>query len=209
MFDVDGTLVKSFQFDEACYVAAVKEVLGHQIDENWENYKYVTDSGLLLEHLQRHNIEENYLEIHNSVKESFMSNIKEHLLSHEIEEIPGASNFIEYLLTNSSNSISIATGGWLETAKLKLYSAGIDVSSIPIASSNDHYSRTEIMKRALRKANQVSSNPVIYFGDAIWDKAACSELGYEFVLVGNKIQNELSINDFMDIGYVESLLTPQ
>jgi len=79
-----------------------------------------------------------------------------------------------------SVSLSIATGGWEETALLKLQSAGIDVSGIPIASSNDHYARIEIMKMARVKASACESFPVTYFGDAAWDQKACRELGYNF-----------------------------
>ncbi len=32
MFDIDGTLVKSDDFDEDCFIAAVSDVLGHDID---------------------------------------------------------------------------------------------------------------------------------------------------------------------------------
>ena len=45
-------------------------------------------------------------------------------------------------------AISFATGGWYESAILKLESAGIKISNIPIASANDHHSRIEIMKIA-------------------------------------------------------------
>ena len=89
---------------------------------------------------------------------------------------------------------------------LKLQSAGIDVYGIPIASSNDHYSRTEIMKLAKDKANISSNHSITYFGDAAWDQMACNELGYNFVLVGNRIKHARSVRNLKNINQVLSLI---
>ena len=48
IFDIDGTLVESFQFDGIIYASAVKDVLGEvYINDNWNQYKNITDSGIL------------------------------------------------------------------------------------------------------------------------------------------------------------------
>ena len=47
MFDVDGTLVHSTDFDERCFIEAVYAVTGRQINRDWVSYPHVTDSGLL------------------------------------------------------------------------------------------------------------------------------------------------------------------
>ncbi|MCU7811248.1 MAG: HAD family hydrolase [Candidatus Thiodiazotropha sp. (ex Notomyrtea botanica)] len=206
MFDVDGTLVQSYAIDEACYVKSVSEVLGHSIDTNWSKYRYVTDSGILKEHLERNDIFENHDEIFREVKSVFIEKIKHHLLSNPASEIAGASAFISQLKELNSVSLSIATGGWLETAKLKLESASIDVSDIPIASSDDHHSRIEIMKAAKNKANVKGDFLLTYFGDASWDQKACSELGYNFILVGNRIKNGKAVNDLTNINQILSLI---
>lgn len=206
MFDVDGTLVKSYEFDEECFIAAVSEVLGHDIDSNWNGYEHVSDSGILTEHLERQGIISDHENIHRAVKKSFISKVQSHLSQNPASEIPGASELISQLKELDSVSISIATGDWQETAMLKLKSAGIDFSGIPIASSNDHYSRTEIMKVAREKANICSNHSITYFGDAAWDQRASSELGYNFVLVGNRIKHNKSVNDLKNINQVLSLI---
>lgn len=206
MFDVDGTLVKSYEFDEKCFVAAVLEVLGHDIDSNWARYEHVTDAGILNEHLEKQGITSGHEEIHNAIKRSFIVKIQEYLSKNPATEVSGASALIKQLKEHQSVCISIATGGWQETAMLKLKSAGIDISGIPIASSNDHYSRTEIMKIARVKANVYSEHPITYFGDAAWDQKASSELGYNFVLVGNRIEHKCSVNDLKDINQILSLI---
>jgi len=204
MFDIDGTLVKSDDFDEECFIAAVSDVLGHDIDPDWNSYKHVSDTGILNEHLERQGITSGQEEIHNSVKKSFIEKVKEYLSKTPAREVPGASKLIEHFKEQDSVSISIATGGWLETAILKLQSAGIDVSGIPIASSDDHYSRTEIMKVAREKANIPSNHSITYFGDAEWDQKASYELGYNFVLVGNRIKHKYSVNDLKNINQILS-----
>lgn len=206
MFDVDGTLVQSYKFDEECYIQSVADVLGHRIDSNWSRYRHVTDAGILKEHLEKYGVADNHDEIYAQVKSVFIGKIEDHLFQNPASEIAGAKGFISRLKQLDSVSLSIATGGWLETAKLKLESAGIDISGIPMASSNDHYSRAEIMKVAKRKAKVKSIHHLSYFGDAEWDQKACRQLGYNFVLVGDRIKHDKSIVDLTDITYALSLI---
>lgn len=206
MFDVDGTLVKSYKFDEQCYIAAISETLGHSVDSNWNEYRHVTDSGILSEHLERKNILTGHDKIHRDVKACFIKKVKEHLSQNRALEIHGANAFISKLKALDFVSLSIATGGWQETALLKLESAGIDITGIHLASSDDHYSRTEIMTLAKEKAGVKPHCRLTYFGDAEWDKRACTELGYNFILVGNRIQHEKTVKDLTNINLALSLI---
>lgn len=198
MFDIDGTLVQSFEFDEKCYLDAVHQVLGTTLDMRWNNYRHVTDSGILKQHLDTLGLSVDYDNILHKVKTVFIANIANHINKYPVIETQGAAKLLSMLRKSPNINLAIATGGWLETAELKLKSAGIDFSDIPIASSNDHYSRTEIMKFAKAKLDTNEDSNTIYFGDAEWDKNACASLGYGFVLVGNRISNKLSILNFSD-----------
>jgi len=199
MFDIDGTLVQSNDFDSKCFVDAVKEVIGISLDGNWSKYKHVTDSGILNEIIISHGLQEQEQKIHNSVKEIFVSKIETHLQQSSISQIEGASTFLSQLRQRSNVSISIATGGWLESAMLKLQYANIDFEDIPIGSSNDHFSRTEIMKLAHKKMIGDSKHPISYFGDGSWDKKACENLGYNFIAVGKGVEHHQRIHDFLSI----------
>ena len=42
-----------------------------------------------------------------------------------------------------------------------------------------------------------------YFGDGVWDKEASRELGYNFILLGSRTDNEKQIDDF---SYVDEAL---
>ncbi|MCF6283510.1 MAG: HAD family hydrolase, partial [Candidatus Polarisedimenticolaceae bacterium] len=105
-------------------------------------------------------------------------------------------SFLEKLREMNDVVLSIATGGWLESAELKLNSAGINIKNIPVASSNDHYCRTKIMKIAEQRATNGNAINNTYFGDGVWDKKACGELGYNFILVGNNASHSQRIINF-------------
>lgn len=201
MFDVDGTLVESYKFDEECYINAIYQILGHDIDSGWTKYQHVSDAGILDQHLKKYNLLHKREAIHAQVKLAFIDNIKKHLMQFPAKEVRGAAEFISFLRKQKNVSLSIATGGWAETAQLKLESAGIDVSDISMASSDDHYSRTEIMKLALSKAAVKADNSLTYFGDAEWDKKACEELQFNFVLVGNRVKHKQTVKDYSELKF--------
>ena len=127
-----------------------------------------------------------------------MKNVKEHLKQTPAMPVPGAPAFIEYLKADKNVTVSIATGGWKDSALLKLLSAGIDIGSIPMASGDDDISRVGIMRCALNRAG-VTPDESVYFGDAIWDKMACEALGVRFVLVGHKIDHKPQVADYHDM----------
>lgn len=205
MFDIDGTLVISDEFDAVCYLQAVYETLGHRLDTDWIKYTHVTDAGILDQHISEHGLHAKRNNIHADVKDAFIEKIANHLEGNSLQQVPGASEFIDSLRQTENLSISIATGGWYETALMKLESAGIDVTDIPIASSDNHFSRTEIMKIAEKKAVGENSVPCTYFGDGEWDKKACEELGFNFVLVGEKTHHHQNIANFENIQHALAL----
>jgi len=196
MFDIDGTLVLSDEFDSNCYVEAVYEVLGYRLDTDWTKYSYVSDAGILDQHISENGLHAKRDKIHVDVKRAFVDKIANHLKNNPVQQIPGAAKFINGLRRIENLTLSIATGGWYETALMKLESADIDVADIPIASSNDHFSRTEIMKIAEEKAVGKNRVACTYFGDGEWDKRACEELGFNFVLVGERTYHHQNIMDF-------------
>lgn len=194
MFDIDGTLVESYEIDSQCFIEAVKEVTGLSINADWSRYQHVTDSGILNEVILSGDFS-NKEEIKVEVKQLFLKKLERSLARQPVKEITGAAAFLKLLQSMSNIVVSLATGAWRESAILKLESANINISSIPLASSNDHYSRVEIMKLAAKKAEN-NQYPCTYFGDGEWDKEASSKLGYNFVLVGDRFAHSPSIMNF-------------
>jgi beta-phosphoglucomutase-like phosphatase (HAD superfamily) len=198
MFDIDGTLVTTYDLDSVCYIDAVKEVTGICIDSDWAKYRHVTDAGILEEIIEENGLG-NRQDVHKKVKAVFIEKLKKSIASQPVQEVPGAATFLGRLNAMNDITVSLATGGWYETAALKLTSAGIDCSEFPMASANDSSCRAEIMKLAVSRVANAKNSLCTYFGDGIWDKRACEELGFNFVLVGSRFEHKSNISDFVTV----------
>lgn len=206
MFDIDGTLVDTDSFEDECYFKAVKKVIPHSINPDCSAYANATDSGIIDEIISMNDLGSNRSAICENVKQFFIGYIQESLQENHAIEISGAASFVKYLKSRKDVTLAIATGGWEETAKMKLTTAGIDYSNIAFASGSDSKSRIGIMKMAEERCSINNFVSRTYFGDAIWDKKATSELNYNFILVGNKIKHSKQINDYKSIDNVLSLI---
>ena len=209
MFDVDGTLVDSTGFDEACFLRAAELMFDIKILPDWDSYKYATDIGILIEAIERYRIPGDRDTLVKRFREVFLELISGHIHDNPgcIREIPGAADFLRDLSERENYSVAIATGGWGETAKLKLKAAGVDISGCTFASSSDHYSREGIMTAAESAASgDVQFESRIYFGDAPWDKKACKNLNYRFILVGERFEHKEMIQDYSDKEYIIAML---
>ena len=201
MFDIDGTLVQSVKMDEDCFNRAVKRVLNIDVEEDWSTYPHVSDAGILgtvtsdLDVPYRQEAQE-------EVKTEFIRLLQEHLDVQPVREIKGASRFLSELRKIEGVTLSIATGGWYESALLKLNSAQLDIRDIPLSSSDDHFDRVEIMKLARARSGSMPRDRVTYFGDGPWDKEACSRLGYNFVLVGEGLDHHKKISEYTKISEI-------
>jgi len=130
MFDIDGTLVNTAIFEDACYLMALQNIISQPIDSNWSSYIHGTDSAILDEIITKYGLGDKRDSIHHEERQLFKSYIMSYLQRNQATEINGASAFIERLKKREDVLLAIATGGWEETAKMKLESAGIDYSGI-------------------------------------------------------------------------------
>ena len=199
LFDIDGTLVDSDEFDSELYVAAVRKVLGIEIGDDWSAYRNVTDGGILDEIIDNAGLNADRLRIHSEVKAVFAGLVSEYLDEREgrLPEIEGAGTFLAELKSLPDVSMALATGGWEETARMKLRAAGLDRYSLPLASGSDALTRVEIMQIAENRAlDGRDADRRTYFGDGVWDKRASEELGYDFIAIGDKVQHNARYPDF-------------
>ncbi len=183
IFDIDGTLIESMSVDTELYFGAIREVLGPVRFRDLADYEHVTDNGILAQVLDDNGREPDEVTMA-SIKGLFISGIHNHIETRgPFPEIHGARRFFDSVRRSDGFCTAIATGGWRDSAQIKLKSAGFDVADTPLLSSDDAHSRVEIMQLARHRAGaEVES--VTYFGDAEWDRRACEELGWEFVAVG-------------------------
>jgi beta-phosphoglucomutase-like phosphatase (HAD superfamily) len=198
-FDIDGTLVDSEGFDSRLYVQAIREVLEIRIDDDWTRYRHVTDSGILEEILEGHQRTEKRDRIRAAVKTTFVRLVAEHLEASGgvLPEISGATKFLDRLAAYPTVAVAVATGGWRETALMKLRAIGLRPERLSLASASDSVSRTEIMRLAAERAlGGRRARRRSYFGDGPWDKTASTQLGFDFVAIGGKVPHAPSYIDY-------------
>lgn len=201
VFDIDGTLVDSDEFDGQLYAQAIQDVVGVEIDCDWSHYTNVTDSGILDEILASHQIAGDKEEVHSRIRREFIRLTRGYIEHHPeaLREIPGAKGLMDLLLSDEDFFVAVATGGWRETAAIKLRGIGLDPSTISMATASDSTNRCEIIKIAERRAtNGELAVKKTYFGDGVWDKDAAAELNYDFIAVGNAVAHHKSVADLSD-----------
>jgi len=198
IFDIDGTLVESFGFDDACYISAIREVLGEvHIHNDWSKYKNVTDTGSLRQIMEENNIQEK-AQI-KEVRTKFGELIRQYLQNGgKCRPKEGAIHLIDKLLTSDGYEVGFATGGWEHTAKMKLQHAGFNLKNTVLTSSDDGEERVAIMKKCLHALKKSCFHRVVYVGDAQWDRQATQELGWHFIGVGTRLKGkcEFWVEDF-------------
>ncbi len=184
VFDIDGTLLQSNEIDDALYEEAVRAVLGSvQFRESFADYDHVTDSGIIQQLLDDNQLvsEPTYIPM---IRQRFIRALNDHVQQNgPFQEVPGAKKYFHAYRKSTDHCVAIATGGWHESAMLKLDSARFDVTDIPLATSDDSACRSEIMQIAVNALGSEFES-ITYYGDALWDRKACDELGWNFVAVG-------------------------
>lgn len=201
-FDIDGTLVASADFDGELYAEAVRDVLDVGIDTDWSRYENVTDSGILEELLRKHALPDQWVRLAREVHEAFVGRTERHVAENPglIREIPGALALVEALRGVPKVRVCLATGGWAETAELKIRAIGLDPDGLAMATGSDASRRTDIMRLAESRATRGGvARRRTYFGDGVWDRKAAEELGYDFVAVGGGVSHHLAFPDLQDI----------
>jgi len=191
LFDVDGTLIESMEFDADCYAEAVRRVLKiESVDTDWSHYRDVTDAGILAEiHRMNFNREIGPTQAR-KVKESFVRTIKARLRSENIrlKPLPGAGEALRALQASDRWAVTLATGGWRESAEVKLRNAGLAAGDLYIFSANDSISRPGIISlavQAMRKSEKARRfEKIVYIGDGVWDVWAARERKIAFLGVG-------------------------
>jgi len=218
IFDIDGTLTDTVCMDADIFFNTFMKYLGiEQLNNNWDEYRYSTDSGLALELFEKH--------IGRAPIDKELYGIKEDFfraLLNKIEQepacctsIPGAEFLLQQILQTKHWDTAIATGGWQKSALMKLRHAKIDHQGTPIATGDDHIERHEIIKIAIERAKQHYSknsyDRIIYVGDREWDYKAAQYLGIGFIGMGHALRkthfNIPMMRDYRDGHFLDLLNT--
>ena len=150
IFDIDGTLLQSAAVDDALYRQAVAEVLGDvRLRATLHDYEHVTDTGILSSIFTDNELERD-VRRENAVRARFVELLDAHIAVHgPFREIPGAADLLHALQASPRHAVAMATGGWRQSAELKLRSAHIEYANVPLFTADDDSARTGIMKLAL------------------------------------------------------------
>ena len=184
ILDIDGTLLHSVEVDDALYRQAVQHVLGSvDLRPSLRDYPHVTDTALLLQIMEDNGIAPSGVTIER-VKATFFERLHQHMQRcGPFAQLAGAQRFLEHLVATQDIEVAIATGGWRESALMKLHSAGLDARNVPIATSDDASERVGIMRVAL-DCLPGPFESIMYYGDGEWDRKASRDLGWKFRAVG-------------------------
>src|SRR5438445_7133365 len=153
MVVIDGTLTETMKVDEECFVRSFKDVSGFaDIDTDWSHYPRTTDSGIF------HDVFTSRIGRSPTAQE--VSRFHQHfiqLLAAASSQSPfapvaGADRLLSRLAHGGLHRVSLATGGWRDSACLKMASAGMCFDDHPAASADDALAREAIMKISMRKA---------------------------------------------------------
>ncbi len=209
VFDIDGTLIHYLECEDQAYLQALTSVTGIQkINTEWHTYQYSTDSGILSEIIQYAFSRQPTTSEILSIKNEFVSYLANYfkLYPQACRELPGAKNIFKAIQAIHWD-VAIATGGWQESALMKLEKAKLPCQHLPLAHGDDHYDRKDIIKTAVSRAeafyNKKSYQNIIYVGDALWDLKASRELQIKFIGVGKRF-DAVAQKDFFRIEHYET-----
>jgi len=186
LFDIDGTLTHSESLDAEIYLQSLSEVFSFSdVSSDWSLYQHTTDSGILSELFQSRLGRAPEASEIAAFRMHFVNAISAAALQTPCCEIPGARQLLNHLTGLQSYRVGLATGGWSDSARCKMLSAGMPYDALPSASADDAMSRVSIMQiaidRVIARSEGRRPDSVVYVGDGIWDARACRDLTIPFV----------------------------
>jgi phosphoglycolate phosphatase-like HAD superfamily hydrolase len=192
VFDLDGTLTRTNEVDDQCFVQAFADALGiHELNTNWSEYEHVTDLGCLQQAFR----DTFRRPITASETATFIECFVDLLRKRHVEnstlfqEIAGAASMLERLKQESVWAVAIATGCWERSAQFKIEVAGIPANGLPAAFADDGPSRESIVRTAIGRAG-TGFQRIVSIGDADWDVRTARRLGLPFIGIGGSQRAE-------------------
>ena len=210
IFDVDGTLSRTSEVDDDCWIETARSILGFEsMSTDWSDYSHSTDEAIASDLIRDHHDESRAEVMLHRVRDDFSARIEAALAGNPnlFRPVPGAETIFEVLAAAGWAS-AIATGGWRRTAEMKLRAAGVPFDGVPAAHADDAHPREEIVLIAARRASSLRGRDfdrAVYVGDGVWDVRAADGLGIGFVGIGESVAADRLRNAGADIVFPDFL----
>ena len=191
VFDVDGTLVQSYELDGDCFVAAFEDALGiADVDTDWARYDHVTDPGIAAQIIRERQGREPSAGELARLQSAFCARLAESASgAGAYAPIPGAAGLIAALRARPDWSLALATGAWRPAARIKIGHSGLDLDNVPAAFGEDGPSRHGIVNAAIARAKEHAGVDnfarVVCIGDGVWDLHTATSLGLPCIGIGS------------------------
>ncbi len=190
IFDLDGTLVQSYELDGACFVAAFDDALGiADVDTDWARYDHVTDPGIAAQLIRERQGREPSAGELDRLQSAFRVRLAE-AAGHDgaYAALPGAAGLLAALRARPDWAMALATGGWRAAARYKIGRSGLDLDALPAAFGEDGPSRQAIVGAAIARAKEHAGVDDfarrVCIGDGVWDVHTATNLGLPCIGVG-------------------------
>ena len=188
MFDIDGTLTETMKVDEECFACSFNDVFGFtDIDTDWSRYPRTTDSGIFHDVFTTRIGESPTAQEVSRFRQHFVQLLAAASSQSPFAPVAGADRLLSRLTQGGSHRVSLATGCWRDSARLKMASAGMCFDDHPAATADDALDRESIMTLSKQRAAErygESFACTVYVGDGVWDARACRSIGVPFIGIG-------------------------
>ncbi len=191
VFDIDGTLVQSYELEGACFAAAFRDAFSiFDIDRDWARYDHVTDPGIAAQIFRERKSREPGADELVRLQAAFRARLAEAAgRDGAFAAIPGAGGLLAALRARAGWTVALATGAWREAAQLKIGCAGLHLDDLPAAYGEDGPSRQGIVTAAIARAKEHAGVDefagIVCIGDGVWDVSTATDLGLPCIGVGS------------------------
>ena len=194
VFDVDGTLTRTYDDDAGAFTGALRQAFGFDhVSDDWAGYRHVTDSGILDELIRtrlgraatpadQSAAEASYVKLYNAI-----------VAERGVRAVPGAPALVRRLQAEGDWAVAAATGAWRTTAELRLRVAEIPIDPACIATASERLARRDIVELAIARAaahwdlapEGQDFRRIVLLGDGLWDVKTARALDLPFIGVAS------------------------
>jgi phosphoglycolate phosphatase-like HAD superfamily hydrolase len=196
IFDLDGTLVQSYELDAECFVAAFDDALGIAgVDTDWTRYDHVTDPGITAQIIRERQGREPSAGELARLQSAYLFRL-ENAAGRDgaYAAVPGAAGLLAALRSRADWVVALATGGWRDMAQFKIGRSGLELGDLPAAFGDDGPARQAIVNAAIARAKVHAGvddfASIVCIGDGVWDVRTAAELGLPCIGVGTGLGAE-------------------